>query len=226
MKFRLTPNRIIKYLILSEFTFWTGWGLLTPVFAIFIVDKIQGGDAFVAGMAAAIFWIVRSLLRIPFGILVDTLPSEKDDYFVLVIGLFIASLVPFGFIFASTPLHIYVLQGVYGLAMALSYSGRMPIFIRHIDKSRESTDWGLNAASTGLGMGLAGAIGGWAVTRFGFTPVFVWVGILGLIGVALLFGLKNQIKGVFDRESLDGGVGHLKDIFNGRQEHQEHNESQ
>ncbi len=214
MKFHLTPNRVIKYLVLSDLAFWGGWGLLTPVFAIFIVEKIQGGNAFVAGMASAVFWVTKSLLRVPIGLFLDTCPSERDDYLSLVAGLFIASLVPFGFVFAKNPLHIYILQGIYGLGLAMSLAGWTAIFTRHIDKGKESTEWGLDALSVGLGTGIAGAGGGWAVTQFGFTPVFILVGILGLIGVSLLFGLRNEIRGVFDHKLLDRGLYfHLKDIF-------------
>ena len=214
MKIHLTLNKVVKYLILSDLSFWTGWGLINPIFAIFIIQRIQGGDAFVAGIASAIFWIVRSALRVPIGLLLDSLPSERDDYFTLVAGLFIASIVPFGYIFAKIPLHIYILQGIYGLGLAMSLSGWAAIFTRHIDRGKESTEWGLDATLLGFGVAAAGAIGGWAVTKFGFEPVFVIVGILGLIGVAILFGLRNEIKGVFDHKFLDGGLyHHLKDIF-------------
>jgi len=197
-KIRLRPNNIIKCLILSDLAFWSGWGLLTPVFAIFVVNKIDGGNVFVVGMASAVFWIVRSLFRVPIGVLLDIVPTEKDDYLALVAGLFIASLVPFGYIVADTPMHIYILQAVHGFALALSYSGWTGIFTRHIDKGRESTEWGLNATSIGLGTGVAAALGGWAVTKFGFSPVFVVAGVLSLIGAIILFGLRNEIKGVFD----------------------------
>ena len=50
----LKINRIAKYLILSDLVFYAGWGLITPIFAIFIVQKIQGGDALVAGLSSAI----------------------------------------------------------------------------------------------------------------------------------------------------------------------------
>jgi len=214
MKFHLTPNRVIKYLVLSDLAFWTGWGLINPVFAIFVVDRIVGGSAFVVGIASAIYWIVKSLFRIPIGIFLDTCPSEKDDYFSLVAGLFITALVPFGFIFAEIPLHIYILQAFHGFGLAMSLSGWTAIFTRHIDKGRESTEWGLDATSIGLGTGIAGAVGGWAVIHFGFTPVFITVGVFGLIGVALLFGLRNEIRGVFDHKLLDHGLYfHLKDIF-------------
>lgn len=214
MKISLTPNKVIKFLILSDLAFFTGWGLISPIFAIFIVDKIVGGSVFVVGIASAVYWIVKSLVRIPIGVFLDACPSEKDDYFSLVAGLFIAALVPFGFVFAKIPLHIYILQGIHGFGLAMSLSGWTAIFTRHIDKGRESTEWGLDATSIGLGTGIAGAVGGWAVTQFGFAPVFMVVGILGLIGVALLFGLRNEIRGVFDHKLLDHGLYfHLKDIF-------------
>ena len=214
IKIHLRPNKVIKFLILSDLSFWAGYGFISPVFAIFIVDRIVDGSAFVAGTAAAVYWITKSLLRVPIGAFLDTCPSERDDYFTLVAGLFIAALVPFGYILAKTPFHVYLLQGIQGLGMAMMLSGWTPIFTRHIDRGRESTEWGLDAMSAGLGMGIAGAVGGWAVSAFGFVPVFVVVGILGIIGALLLFGLRNEIKGVFDNGSLNKGVYfHLKDIF-------------
>lgn len=211
MKIRLIPNKVIKYLILSDLVFYTGWGFFSPIFAIFVVERIQGGTAFVVGVATAVFWLTKSLLRVPIGVFLDTCPSEKDDYLSLMAGLFIAALVPFGYIFAEIPLHIYILQGIHGLGLAMSLSGWTAIFTRHIDKGRESTEWGLDATSIGLGIAVAAAVGGWAVTRFGFTPVLIAVGIFGLIGVLLLLGLKNEIRGVFDH----GLHFSLKDIFNG-----------
>jgi len=202
-------NRIIKYLILSDLIFWGGWGLITPIFAIFIVERIVGGSALVAGMASAIYWVLKSVLRIPIGIFLDSRPGEKDDYFFLVFGLFLASLVPFGYIFSFYPWHIYLLQAIHAIGMAMSLSGWSAIFTRHIDKGKEATEWGLDGTSVGLGVGISGAIGGWAVTKFGFTPVFLAVGILGLIGVMLLLALKRDISGVFDH----GFHFSFKDIF-------------
>jgi len=202
-------NPIIKYLILSDLSFWTGWGLINPVFAIFIVDKIQGGSPFVAGMAAAIYWILKSMLRVPIGMFLDNLHGEKDDYLFLVLGLFIAALIPFGYLLAFLPWHIYLLQAIYAVGMAMTLSGWQAIFTRHIDKGKEATEWGLDATFLGFGVGISGAIGGWTVTKFGFTPVFITVGVFGIIGVIILLGLRNEIKGVFDHGfRLD-----LKSIF-------------
>lgn len=191
-------NRVIKYLILSDLIFWSGWGLFNPIFAIFVVEKIEGGSVFVVGAAVAIYWIVKALLRTPIGIFLDSLSGERDDYLFLVLGLFVVALIPFGYYFSSQPWHIYLLQAVHGIAMAVSLSGWDTIFTRHIDRGKEGVEWGVHATTYGLGVGISGLIGGWAVTRFGFEPVLILVGVMGLIGVFVLLGLKNEIKGVFD----------------------------
>jgi len=206
---KLKINNVVKYLVLSDLIFFAGWGLITPIFAIFIVNSIQGGSILVVGIASSIYWILTSILRIPFGIFLDNHKGEKDDYFFLVAGLFIASLIPFGYIFSKLPWHIYILQAIYGIGLAMSFSGWSAIFTRHIDKGKEATEWGLDATSVGIGTGISAVIGGWAVTQFGFNPVFIVVGILGLIGVALLLGIRNNIKGVFN----NGHVLNLKEIF-------------
>lgn len=196
MKFKF--NKIVKYLVLSDLVFYTGWGLVTPIFAIFIINNIQGGTILMAGIAASIYWVLRSILRVPIGILLDSHKGEKDDYFFLVFGLLIAALVPFGYIFSKLPWHIYTLQAIYGIGMAMSLSGWSAIFTRHIDKGKEATEWGLDSTSYGIGMGVSALVGGLAVTKFGFNPVFIAVGIMGLLGVVLLLGIRNNIKGVFD----------------------------
>jgi len=195
---KLVVSRIIKFLVLSDLVFWSGWGLFNPVFAIFVVEKIEGGNAFVVGVAVAIYWITKSLLRIPLGIFLDSLPGEKDDYFFSISGLFVVALIPFGYYFSSQPWHIYSLQIIHGIAMAVSLSGWHAIFTRHIGRGKEATEWGIQSTTYGFGIGVSGVVGGWLVTKFGFEPVLILVGILGLIGVAILLGLRNEIKGVFD----------------------------
>jgi len=196
---KLKISRIIKYLILSDIAFWSAWGLVNPIFAIFIVDKIEGGTPFVIGIAVAIYWIIKSASVIPISILLDKLPGEKDDYFFMVIGLLVASVVPFGYVFAKLPSHIYLLQAIYGFGIAVSVSGWRAIFTRHIDKGKEATEWSVDDASYGIGIGIAGAVSGWTVSKFGFNPVFIGAGVMGIAGVILLFFLKNEIKGVFDK---------------------------
>lgn len=193
---KLSINRIIKYLILSDLIFYTGWGLINPIFAIFIVEKIQGGDLIVVGTATSIYWITMSLVRIPLGMLLDKRRGEKDDYAFTVFGLLLASLIPFGYLYITLPWHLYVLQAIYAFSMATSLAGWSAIFTRKIDRGREATEWSLSATGYSLGTGIAGVVGGYMVDQFGFNPVFMAVGILGLVGVILLLFIRRDIMAI------------------------------
>jgi hypothetical protein len=198
---KLNLNRIIKYLIYSDLVFYTGWGLISPIFAIFILQSI-GGNAFVVGMSAAVHLITRSLLRVPFGIQVDK--SQKRAYRYMFYGLLIAALIPVGYIFSINQWHLYMLQVVLGASLAMSTAGWTAIFARHMDKGRESTEWGVDAVAVGLGPGIAGALGGLAVTLFSFNLVFAAVSLLGLMGVFLLLFIRKEIL-----SKTDGKTGQI-----------------
>ncbi len=191
-------NKIIKYLILSDLVFWLGWGLITPIFPIFIINSIKGGSIFVVGIAVAIYTISLAVLRIPIGFFLDRLPSEDDDYFALVLGLFIAGVLPFFFILSKLPIHIYFIQLFHGFGMALSLSGWTAIFTRHIDKGKEATQWGMDATAVSVGSGLAAFLGGFLVDKFGFNFTFLLSGIFGTIGALLLLVIKKEIKNALE----------------------------
>ncbi len=187
----LKLNRIILYLILSDMVFYSGWGLISPIFAIFLVDSIVGGSAFVVGMAAGIHLIVRSLLRVPFGVIGDK--GQKIAFHLMFWGLLIAAVVPIGYLYSDSPMDIYLLQAILGASLAMSSGGWTTLFSRHMDKGKESTEWGFDAVAVGLGPGIAGVIGGAAVTKFGFDSAFIGVTIIGLLGVLLLLVIKKDI---------------------------------
>ena len=203
-------SKIIKILILADLIFWSGWGLISPIFAVFVVEKIQGGTVAVIGIATAIYWILKSILRIPIGLFLDNRPGEEDDFWFLFFGLIIASLVPFGYLMASNPSHIYLLQAVYAVGMAMAFAGSSAIFTRHINKGREATEWGVEATSVGLGIGVSGGLGGLLVASFGFNIVFVLVGAFGFLSAIVLL---SALKLISPRSSGKGMIFSFKELF-------------
>ncbi len=119
--------------------------------------------------------------------------GEKDDYYFILIGTFIASLTPLGFIFASLPWHIYVIQIIFAIAMAMVSPGWGGIFVRHIDKGKEAMTWSFAGSAVGIGAGVAGIIGGIVAKFVGFTPLFIGVSILGIIACFLLFLISKDL---------------------------------
>ena len=178
-------NKIIKVLIISDVSLLTGLGFTAPIFAIFLTDNIQGGSIEVAGFAAAVYWIVESLVIIPFGKYLDKNHGEKDDLYFVIIGNLLAAFAVFGYIFSKFPWHIYFLQAVYAIGMGMNIPGYTAIFTRHIDKGKEAYDWSVRAALIGVGTGVAGGLGGIIANNFGFNVLFTGVAIFILASAFL-----------------------------------------
>lgn len=186
-------NKVIKVLVASDLVLLFGWGLISPILAIFIAQNIQGGDVRVAGAAIGIYWLSKSALQIPIAHILDKEKGEKDDYYALIGGIMIASLAPIGFIFARTPLHIYLLQLVNALGMAFVVPSWSAIFTRHIDDGREALSWSLDSSALGIGSGVAGILGGVIAEVFGFIPLFIGVAVSGFLASTLLLLISKDI---------------------------------
>lgn len=189
----LNINKVVKILIISDFFLLSAWGLIIPILAIFVVEQVKGGNVEVVGISVGIYWILKSLIQVPIGKYLDRNHGEKDDYYFMIFGTFLASLVPLGFIFVSLPWHLYTLQAVHALGMAMAIPSWGGIFIRHIDKGKEAMIWGLDSSSIGIGAGIAGIVGGVVAESFGFIPIFIGVSALGMVSTAIFFLIRKDI---------------------------------
>ncbi len=180
-------------MIFSDLALLFGWGLVTPILAIFIVQNIKGGNAQVAGTAIGIYWLFKSVLQVPLANWLDENDGETDDYYALIMGTLLASLAPLGFIFATLPWHMYALQGVHALGMALAIPSWAAIFTRHIKPGKEALSWSLDSSALGVGTGVAGIVGGSLVEIVGFDVLFLGVSLLGVVATLILLLIRHEI---------------------------------
>ena len=190
-------SKVVKILIFSDSVMAFGWGLLAPVFSIFIIQNIQGADIKTASFAAAIFWIAKSIFQIPIGKYLDRQEGEKDDFYFVVVGTFIVGLVPFGYLLVLLSWHIYLLQFFYGIGIAMTWTAWYAIFTRHINKGREAFEWSLENTALGIGGGIASAVGGIVIANFGFETIFILVGSFTFLSsfLALFIHKYLNVKG-------------------------------
>ena len=198
-------NKVVKVLITGDFFLNLGWGLLSPVFAIFILRNITMQNplkaAEVAGFAALFYWIPKSFLQIPIGYFLDKRRGEKDDFWFMLSGYFVIAFVPLGYLISSAPWHIYLLQILYAFGISMALPSWMAIFTRHIDNGKEALEWSMESASVGIGAGIAGGLGGIIASALGFNVLFVAVSVLNFISAIILTIIKNSISA-----RGDGGV--------------------
>lgn len=187
-------NNLVKILTFSDILIVSGWGLVNPIFAVFITGQIKGGNLKLVGLATAAFLISRSLLMFPFARFIDRKKGEIDDFAVMAIGSFLISVTPFLYIFATTSVHIIVMQLFHGLGSAMASPGWLAIFTRHIDKTKEAEEWALYSTFVGLGGALTGALGGFLAETLGFRPLFLIVGIICTFGTSFLFFVYQDLR--------------------------------
>lgn len=188
-------NQVIQYLTYSDILMLSGWGLVSPIIAVFFTEQIVGGSVAVAGLATTIFYLTKSIIQIPVARFVDLKKGEWDDFWTMIIGSVMISISAFLFIFAKTPIHIYLIQAFYGVGTALSYPSWLAIFTRHIDSREEGLEWSLYYTATDLGAALTAGLGGLMAAAFGYRELFFIVGIASLIGTAFLAGATKKLKG-------------------------------
>lgn len=182
-------------MVLSDFFVNAGFSVFAPVFAIFVTGQIAGGSVQVVGFAAAIFQIFKSALQIPVARVLDKNHGEYDDYYSLIFGTFTIASIPFLYLFASEPTHIYIIQAVFGIGSAFAIPPWYAIFTRHIDKLQENVEWSLDSIALGIGGAAMAAIGGILTDKFGFNFVFLLGGMLAIFGAFQQVRIYRDLKG-------------------------------
>lgn len=186
-------NRVIRVLITSDFLLQSGWGLIGPIFAIFLTKQIQGGSLEMVGFISATYWIAKSVVQSFIAHFLDVKRGERDDFRFLISGMYLANLIPLGYAFSTQPWHIFTLEIIHGLAMACVVPSWAGIFTRHIDKGWEAFSWSIESTGIGFAAAFAAAFGGVLATFLGFEVVFVIVSIFGLISSSVLLLIRHQI---------------------------------
>ncbi|OIO52724.1 MAG: hypothetical protein AUJ19_00390 [Parcubacteria group bacterium CG1_02_58_44] len=191
---RQKVNHIILTMINTDLLFYLAVGLTGPIIAIFYSDHIRGGSVALAGLAAAIFWVVKSVVQVPVSIYADRHPGEIDDYTMMLVGFTLAAVVPLlYFLFVTEVWQVLLMQSISGVAYGLSVPTYLSIFSRHIDKKKESFEWTLQSNAVGLGYACASALGGLLAQYFGFRVLFLIASIVMFLASVMLLFIRSDI---------------------------------
>lgn len=188
-------NKILYVLIASDFIILSAYGFVSPVFAIFLTNKIIGGTLIVVGISEAIYLASKSIFQIPISILIDKTEGERIDFWFLFLGSLTMATTLFFYLFVSLPWHIYLISLVYGLGSALADSSWSGLFTRNIVRDRESFAWSFSSTVVDLGEAGAALIGAIIAQFLGFDKLFVIVGSVSLVGTFLLFLFYRDLRG-------------------------------
>lgn len=191
---KLFANKIIRILILSDILIISGFGLISPIFAVFITEQIQGGRLEVAGLASTVYLLTKSIFQLPLARLMDKIRGKRDEFSMMLLGSLIISLAPLFYFWIRNPLQLFLVQGFYGIGGALAYPAWLALFTSHVDKDNLAFDWGIYGTGVEVGGAIAAGVGGFLAGKFGFKPLFLIVSLVSFTGSLLLLTISRYLK--------------------------------
>jgi MFS family permease len=189
----IKASKLVKTFVLAQVMLISGWSLIAPLFAVFILDRIDGATVVTVGIASAIYFILKSVIQIPIANHLDKTFGEKNDFYAVIIGSVLAATSAFAFILVKEVWQLYLVQAIHAIAFGIYVPGYAGMFSRHHDKDHDSLDWSLQSTAAGIGAGVTGAIGGILASAFGFDVIFILVALFSLITAFILLSVPKLI---------------------------------
>jgi|SRR3989344_2436670 len=167
------------------------YSMLGPIYAIF-VEKIQGG-ILEASYAVAIFSITAGILIFLVSRWEDGIKHKEN---LLTLGYMLSSIGFFSYMLISKPIHLYFVEIIFGLAVAVSSPLYDGLYSNYLDKKKCISNWGVWESMSYIISSLAALTGGLLVNYFGFDVLFFIMFMLSLVSVfvSLLLVREKRLK--------------------------------
>lgn len=175
-------NPLIKAFIISECFLWSGWNFIAPIFAIFVINNIQGGKIELAAAGYSIHLVFRVIFELILGKYLSQ-AKESKMLKMTILGILTMAAAYIGFIFTNTISAFFLFYAIAGIGIGIASPAKGALFASHLDKDKESIEWGITDASAFLSIALASALGGFIAGEYGFRVLFVISAILSTISV-------------------------------------------
>jgi MFS family permease len=165
-------------------------------------------DMGVLGLAMSMFGVGYILTQIPAGLLSDRFGGRK----ILAGGSVGWSIFTLLTPFAGTPLLMYLVRGLLGLAEGLNFPGSTSVLSRWVPRKARARIQGLNLSGVAAGPLIATPLTVWIMTQFGWKVVFFFYGGMGIVwaGAWLLYSTEkpSEHRAVTgqDLEEIESGL--------------------
>jgi MFS family permease len=184
-------NPLVKAYIASESLMWSAWNFIIPIFAVFIVNNVKGGNVELAAMGYSTYLMSRVVFELMSGkYLLKT--DDRKKIMVVILGMACLSLSYLGFSIVREIHFLLFYYFVAGVGLGLAMPAKNSLFSIHLDKNREATEWSLADATQFTFMAAATAIGGFVAFNYGFQPLFIAAFLINCIAIFPYLFLLNR----------------------------------
>lgn len=185
-------HKILRSLVLSDLFILSGYGLVQPIFAVFLLQKVFDATITSIGIALALELFTRAFFQPLIASWTDEEKGNKRELNTLLVGSLLISLVPLGFVFSKTIAVVYALQVIRGFGEALSYPSWRVLFTRYARAEHMGFEWGMYDTITSLGVATSAAIGAYFAEQYSFVALFIAVSVLSFIGTGFIIHIFSR----------------------------------
>jgi MFS family permease len=191
-------NKTIIVLTISDVLVWGTYMIAYPLQGIFMTYRYGDKSIQYISIGLSIYFVLRALLQVPIGILVDKTKDDIDEVWSLGLGSFLIGLNFLIFPFTSTPVEYYLLMGMAGVGASFNLIGWRKLFAKNLDKDKEGREYALYETVMSLCTAVFSFIGGGtsSISHEIFRAFFFAVGLVTMIGgiVVTLILIKEKKK--------------------------------
>ena len=181
-------TRPTKILLSTIGLYYVAGAMLGPIYAIF-VEEI-GGDILDASYTFSVFAVAAGITAYISGKYTDKI---KESELIISLGYFVVAIGFFSYIFVSEVWHIFIPQILIGLGGAILSPAFETMYASHLKRKVAGQGWGAWEVTFYFTNAIGAIIGGLTVTYFGFTPLFVIMGLLALSSSLYIFFLPRKV---------------------------------
>lgn len=166
-------NPIMKLFFVTASINSLALGLTMPFLAVFASSSIKGGDIQVASIATAISPFAHAVAPVG-GWLLDRYLKKKNilPFYFFTTRHLAGAVYLLLMAFVNFPLHLYLLQGAYGIIGGLTLPATPFIQNKLMDKNKEGEEWGISQAIFFIATGMGAIIAGVVIKHLGFQVLF------------------------------------------------------
>jgi len=185
---RILFNRALRILLTTNGLILLAAAMLGPIYALFV--KNIGGNLLDASLTGGFFALAAGLTSLIAGKFAD---KNKRDELIVATGYAVMGLGFFLYIFVNSIWFLFGVQILIGSAQAFYIPAFDALYSKHITKRKAGREWGAWESLNYFSIAVGAIVGGFIVTKFGFTPIFAIMSALSLISAIYIYRLHKRV---------------------------------
>ena len=182
----IEPQKRKNLLVLfaAGLLFWSSLASLLPTLPLYVEDV--GGTTQQIGFVMGAFAVGLLLFRPMLGKLAD----QRSRKLVVLIGMAVVAIAPLGYLFVNSIPLLLLIRAFHGISIAAYTTGSSALIVDLSPVEKRGEVIGYMSLTNPIGVAIGPAIGGFLQAQSGYTPLFLFSFVMGVLG----FLCASQVK--------------------------------